>query len=150
MLPALLKLKLDWNEASKFSFGLKTPRVFGPAIFIPLLSAIARSLACKSSPIAVSNSLKPPLITIAAFTPLAAHSSIAAMVCWAGITTMAKSTSSGMAPIDGYALRPNTSDKSGFTGYILPLNPASSRFDRHMNPTFIGLAEAPIMATVLG
>jgi hypothetical protein len=95
------------------------PWQLGPMMRSPVRSASSRRRACATRP-ASPTSAKPLLNTMAARTPLAAASSSDSSTRSAGTTTMARSTSSGIAPIEGKAGRPCTVARAGLTGNTRP------------------------------
>ena len=95
------------------------PWQFGPMTRRPVRSARARSRVWATRPVS-ETSAKPLLNTMAARTPLAAAASSDSSTRSAGTTTMARSTSSGIAAREGNAGRPCTVVRDGFTGKTRP------------------------------
>jgi hypothetical protein len=95
------------------------PWQLGPMMRSPVRSARARSWAWAERP-ASPTSAKPLLNTMAARMPLAAAASSDSSTRSAGTTTIARSTSPGIAATEGKAGSPCTVAREGFTGYTWP------------------------------
>jgi hypothetical protein len=94
---------------------LKKPSVFGPRIRMPVRRAISAMRSCSGA--WPSRSVADPALnTTAAPTPAAAHSSSACVTSSAATATMARSTRSGTAAMEGQARRPWISACDGLTG----------------------------------
>ncbi len=107
------------NVATRREGRWAKPWQFGPMMRRPVRSASARRRACAARP-ASSTSANPLLNTIAARMPLAAAPSSDSSTRSAGTTTMARSTSSGIAATEGKAGSPCTVAREGFTGKTRP------------------------------
>ena len=129
--------------------GLITPRQFGPITRMFALRASSSSRTSRAAP-SGPISLNPAEITIAPRTPLSPHSWMMPGIDGGGVTTTARSTSSGIADTEGYAFTPRTLGRFGFTGYTVPPNGLVTRFQSTVRPTVPGFSVAPMTATVLG
>src|SRR5579871_152714 len=142
---AMVVAKVAFNPVS----GAITPRQLGPmtrTLPARASSRTCRSKAAPSGPI----SLNPAEITTAPRTPFSPHSRIIPGTEGGGVTTTARSTSSGISEIEGYAFTPNTLERFGLTGNTVPPNGLVTRFQRMVRPTLPGFSVAPTTATVLG
>ena len=107
-----LPAKVEFNDTS----AVKMPKTFGPRIRNPFSWAVSTSFL-SSSILPISE--KPEVITIAYFTPLAAHSFTDSRTNFAGIVIQAISISSGTSKTLLYALIPSISPPLGLIGKIL-------------------------------
>jgi len=88
---------------------------FGPTIRIPESLTISSSLASSSAP-SPPTSANPADITTIPRTPASAHWVTTSKTNLCGTTTKARSTSSGMSAMVGYALTDRTTRELGLTG----------------------------------
>ncbi len=89
-------------------------------------------------------------MTIAPFTPFSTHSRMSPGAVAAGVTSTARSRSTGTSPTVGYARMPSTLSRFGFTGKTVPPNCVWTMFHSTVRPTLPGFSVAPITATFLG
>ncbi len=121
--------------------------MFGPSSRTPCRSAIATISAWSScSPV----SANPDGMRTALGIPLRPTSSSAEATNLAGIAKTATSTSPGTSVTLLYALRPTMSSALGFTGWISPAKPPSTRLRITELPILPGSLDAPITATDRG
>ena len=95
----------------------KTPRQFGPSIPHPAFSRNIGNLAL-SAETRTAYFCKPDVKTTTLFTPLSAHSLITFSAMFSGTEITALSTGIGTDEIFGYAFRPWTISRFGFTGKV--------------------------------
>ena len=108
------------NVAARGMSALATPSQLGPQMAMPWRSAIRCSSSWRTRAASPFSSPKPDEMTTAALIPRAPHSSSTSATDAAGITTTARSTGSGIAATEGYAVSPCTSARLGVTGKIFP------------------------------
>ncbi len=118
--------------------------MFGPSSRMPCRSAIATISSWRAcSPV----SANPEGISTAFGMPLRPTSSSADATNFAGMAKTATSTSPGTSVTLLYALRPRMSSARGFTGWMSPAKPPSTRLRITELPILPCSLDAPITAT---
>src|SRR4030042_665923 len=127
---------------------LQNPIQLGPMKRMLPFLAIFNTSSCSFLP-SFPISAKPAEIITPAFTPLATQSSMTAATPVDGMTTIARSTGSGISVTRGKALWPRISLSLLLTGYTGPLKPVSALL-KVEKPHLFQLFVAPTTATDLG